>query len=661
MFRQYDQVFRESVERPEEFWGRAARDIQWYRGPQKVLDDSHPPLYRWFTGGELNTCYNALDYHVAAGRGDQAAIIYDSPVTGTVRKITYAELLDQVSRFAGVLVTGGVTVGDRVVIYMPMIPEAAIAMLACARIGAIHSVVFGGFAPKELAIRINDARPKLIISASCGIEGKKIIDYKPLLDKAIELADHKPDRCIIYQREQARATMITGRDYDWVELMRTATPVPCASLRSTDPLYILYTSGTTAMPKGVIRDNGGYAVALKWTMQNVYGMEPGDVWWAASDIGWVVGHSYIIYGPLLQGCTTVMYEGKPVGTPDPGAFWRVISQHKVKALFTAPTALRVIRKEDPRGDCLRRYDISHFKHLFLAGERTEPATYYWAKDLLKVPVIDHWWQTETGWAITGICVSLDDAPARAGAAGKAMPGYRLEVLDNNGRTLPPESEGAIAIKLPLPPGSLPSLWQGDQKYKESYLDQFPGYYVTGDGGYIDRDGYVHVMGRMDDVIKVAGHRLSTGAMEEIIAAHPDVAECAVIGVPDGIKGEVPAGFVVLKAGAEQREEAITRQLVLAVNKQIGAFANFKQVVILDQLPKTRSGKILRGVLRKMGRGEDYGSTPTIEQPDLLRDIQERIAGAGRRPVSPQPDFALKILAFVKNIPAVVKERIRVSL
>jgi len=631
---QYDRIFRKSIEHPEEFWREAAKDIQWYTDYSRVLDDSNPPLYRWFAGGEINTCYNALDYHIASGRAEQIALIHDSPVTNTVKKFTYAELLNEVSRFAGVLVVNGISKGDRVVIYMPMIPETAIAMLACARIGAIHSVVFGGFAANELAVRINDARPKLIISASCGVEGSKIIEYKPLLDKAIELAVHKPDKCIIYQREQARASLIDGRDSDWLDLMQVAQPVGCAKLRSTDPLYILYTSGTTAIPKGVIRDNGSYAVALKWSMKNIYGMEPGEVWWAASDVGWVVGHSYIVYGPLLQGCTSVMYEGKPVGTPDPGAFWRVISQHKVKALFAAPTAIRVIKKEDPKGNYLNGYDLSHFKHLFLAGERTDPNTFYWARDLLNVPVIDHWWQTETGWAITGICVGIENLPAKAGSAGKAMPGYRLKILDDSGNVLPRENEGIIVIKLPLPPGALATLWQGDQRYRESYLGRFPGYYLTGDSGYIDRDGYIYVMGRIDDVIKVAGHRLSNGAIEEIIASHPDVAECAVIGTADEIKGEVPIGFVVLKAGAEQRTEAVVEQLVLMVKEQIGAFANFKRVIITKQLPKTRSGKILRGILRKIVRGEQYNTPPTIEDPALLSEIEDYIAKSGLGSTSP---------------------------
>ncbi|MFC1902235.1 propionyl-CoA synthetase [Chloroflexota bacterium] len=620
----YDGEFRKSVENPEEFWAEAARDIQWYRDYTAVLDGANPPFYRWFAGGEMNTCYNALDYHVENGRAGQVALIYDSPVTGTVRKLTYAELLDEVSRFAGVMAASGVTRGDRVVIYMPMIPEAAIAMLACARIGAVHSVVFGGFAAKELAIRIDDALPKLIVSASCGIEGSKVIEYKPLLDKAIGLAQHQPEKCIIYQREQIRAGMIAGRDYDWCELMEKAEPVGCARLLSTDPLYILYTSGTTAKPKGIIRDNGSHAVALKWSMKNIYGMEPGEVWWAASDIGWVVGHSYIIYAPLLYGCTTVMYEGKPVGTPDPGAFWRVISQHKVKALFTAPTAARVIKKEDPQGSYLNGYDLSHFRCLFLAGERTDPDTYYWIKDLLKVPVIDHWWQTETGWAITGICTGIENLPAKAGSAGKPIPGYQIDILDDNGEVLPPDTEGIIGIRLPLPPGTLSTLSEGDRRYREAYLDQFPGYYTTGDGGYIDRDGYVYVMGRIDDVLNVAGHRLSAGAMEEVIAGHPAVAECAVIGIDDGIKGEVPMGFVVLKAGAAPETGDITAQLVLMVKEQIGAFANFKRVIVLEQLPKTRSGKILRAILRKIACHERYEIPPTMDDPALLGEIEDRM-------------------------------------
>jgi len=621
----YEKTYRQSVERTEEFWSEAATCIQWYHGYSRVLNDSNPPFYRWFPGGELNTCYNALDYHVTNGRANQEALIYDSPVTHTIRTFTYAELLDEVSRFAGVMVANGVSRGDRVIIYMPMIPEAAVAMLACARIGAIHSVVFGGFAAHELAIRINNARPKLVVLASCGIEGDRIIEYKPLLDKAIDLASHKPEKCIIYQRQQAKASMKNGRDLDWARLMEVAKPADCIAVKSTDPLYILYTSGTTGMPKGIVRDNGGHAVALKWSMKYIYGMEPGEVYWAASDIGWVVGHSYIVYGPLLYGCTSVMYEGKPVGTPDPGAFWRVISQHKVKALFAAPTAFRTIKKEDPDGRCLKGYDLAHFKCLFLAGERLDPDTYYWAKKLLKVPVIDHWWQTETGWAISANCIGLEYQPTRAGSAGKVVPGYKVEILDDEGNVLPPEKEGIIVIKLPLPPGTLATLWQNDQKYREEYLDQFPGYYLTGDGGYIDRDGYLHVMGRIDDVINVAGHRLSTGAMEEIIASHPDVAECAVIGVSDDLRGQVPLGFVVLITGVERRPAAIAEQLVLMVREQIGAFAYFKQAIIVNRLPKTRSGKILRSIMRKIAAGERYETPSTIDDPTVLDEIENYLA------------------------------------
>lgn len=619
---EYERTYRQSIERAEEFWGRAAKSIQWYHRYSRVLDDSNKPFYRWFPDGELNTCYNALDYHVKNGRANQPALIFDSPVTSTIRTLTYAELLDEVSRFAGVLVASGVSKGDRVIIYMPMIPEAAVAMLACARIGAIHSVVFGGFAAHELAIRINHAQPKVVVSASCGIEGNRIIEYKPLLDEAIYLASHKPEKCIIYQRQQVKASMTDGRDLDWQKLMESAKPVGCVPVKSTDPLYILYTSGTTGEPKGIVRDNGGHAVALKWSMKHIYGMEPGEVYWAASDIGWVVGHSYIIYGPLLHGCTSIIYEGKPVGTPDPGAFWRVISQHRVKALFTAPTAFRSIKREDPGGEYLKGYNLSHFKYLFLAGERLDPDTYYWAKELLRVPVIDHWWQTETGWAISSSCAGLEYPATKAGSAGKATPGYRVEILNEEGNVLPSGKEGLIVIKLPLPPGTLATLWQNASKYQEEYLDTFPGYYLTGDGGYIDQDGYIHVMGRVDDVINVAGHRLSTGAMEEVIASHPDVAECAVIGISDDLKGQVPLGFVVLKTGVERRPGEIAEQLVLMVREQIGAFACFKQAIIVKRLPKTRSGKILRGLMRKITDGEAFQIPSTIEDPSTLDEIED---------------------------------------
>jgi propionyl-CoA synthetase len=620
----YKSEYEKSIYHPEEFWGRAGQEIQWFKPYLKVLDDSNKPFIRWFTGGELNTCYNAVDYHVSMGRGGQLALIYDSPVTHTIRRLTYQELLEGVSTFAGLLASFGVGKGDRVIIYMPMIPEAVIAMLACARIGAIHSVVFGGFAPNELALRIDDAKPKLIVSASCGLEGKKVIEYKPLLDKAIEIANHKPERCIIHQRVEAQAPLNKGRDFDWEIEIAHASPVNCLPVSSTDPLYILYTSGTTGAPKGVVRDHGGHAVALKWSMKYIYGVEPGDVFWAASDIGWVVGHSYIVYAPLLYGCTTVVYEGKPVGTPDAGAFWRVISDHQVKVLFTAPTAFRAIKKEDPKGEFLKKYDLSHFKYLFLAGERLDPDTYHWANNLLKRPVVDHWWQTETGWAIAGNCMGLEPLPIKAGSPTKPVPGYRLEILDGNGKVLPPETEGIVAIKEPLPPGTLMTLWQDDPKFKTSYFDMFPGYYFTGDGGFIDKDGYVFIMGRIDDVINVAGHRLSTGAMEEVIATHPDVAECAVVGRKDNFKGQLPLGFVVLKSHVKRDSNEIIGDLVRMIRDQIGAFACFKEAVVLKRLPKTRSGKILRGTMRKIADGEEYRLPSTIDDPMILKEIEEAI-------------------------------------
>jgi propionyl-CoA synthetase len=599
---EYQKAYDESIKDPDRFWDRAAGDVVWTKKYDSVLDSSRKPFYRWFSGGEMNTCYNAVDVHVAQGRGEQVAIIYDSPVTGTVKRISYRELKDEVARFAGVLANQGITRGDRVIIYMPMIPEAAIAMLACARIGAIHSVVFGGFAPNELAVRIDDAKPKLIVSASCGIEGKKVLEYKPLLDKAIELSKEKPASCIIFQREQVAASLVSGRDIDWKSAMAAARPVECVPVLATDPLYILYTSGTTGLPKGVVRDNGGHAVALKWSMKYVYGMSPGEVFWAASDVGWVVGHSYIVYGPLLYGCTTILFEGKPVGTPDPGVFWRVISDHDVKVLFTAPTAFRAIKKEDPKGEYFKKYDLSRFRYLFLAGERLDPDTYHWASDLLKKPVIDHWWQTETGWAIAANCMGLEEFPVKPGSPTKAVPGYRVEIIDSDGKPVPPETEGLVAIGLPLPPGTLPTLWQNDEKYRESYTDPFPGYYFTGDGGYVDREGYLYIMGRVDDVINVAGHRLSTGSMEEVISQHPDVAECAVIGAADDFKGQLPLGFVVLKQGATKPEEEIIKDLVNMVREQIGAVAVFKQALVVKRLPKTRSGKILRSTMRKIAMG-----------------------------------------------------------
>lgn len=624
----YEAAYEASIQDPEGFWGKAAQAIDWCEPYTRVLDSSGAPFYRWFPGGRLNTCYNALDRHVARGREKQLALIYDSPVTNTTIRFTYRELLEQVSQFAGALAACGVTKGDRVVIYMPMIPEAAIAMLACARIGAIHSVVFGGFAPHELAIRIDDAQPVLVISASCGIEGKKIIEYKPLLDKAVALARHKPRRCIIYQRDQAKADLLPERDRDWAEMTADADPVDCVPVLSTDPLYILYTSGTTGIPKGVVRDNGGHAVALHWTMKYIYDVQPGDVYWAASDVGWVVGHSYIVYAPLLYGCTTVLYEGKPVGTPDPGAFWRVISEHRVRALFTAPTAFRAIKKEDPAGEYFKKYDLSCLKYLFLAGERLDPDTYHWASRLLNIPVVDHWWQTETGWAIAANCMGLEALPIKPGSPTKPAPGYRLAILDGEGKVLPPEKEGVVVIGLPLPPGNLPTLWQRDDKYRESYLDPFPGYYFTGDGGYIDQDGYVYIMGRVDDVINVAGHRLSTGAMEEVIATHPDVAECAVIGVADDFKGQLPLGFVVLKAGVQKSHELIVKELVQMIRDQIGAVASFKQAVVVKRLPKTRSGKILRGTMRKIADADSYIAPSTIDDPAILDEIAASLQGLG---------------------------------
>ncbi|HOF13355.1 MAG TPA: propionyl-CoA synthetase [Spirochaetota bacterium] len=622
----YQEAYDESINNPEKFWGEAAKGIHWYKPYTRVLDDSKKPFYRWFVGGELNTCYNAIDRHVDSGNGSRIALIYDSPVTGTIAHYSYKELLDKVSLFAGALQKYGIKKGDRVIIYMPMIPEALYAMLACARIGAIHSVVFGGFAPNELAIRIDDAKPKLIVSASCGVEGKKVIEYKPLLDKAIEIANHKPDHCIIFQRPQVKAPLEHGgRDIDYNDALSDAKPADCVPVASTDPLYILYTSGTTGIPKGVVRDNGGHAVVLNWSMKNIYNIQPGDVWWAASDVGWVVGHSYIVYAPLLYGATTILYEGKPVGTPDPGAFWRVISQHKVKALFTAPTAFRAIKKEDPNGEYFKKYDLSQFNYLFLAGERLDPDTYYWATDLLKKPVIDHWWQTETGWPIAANCVGIELLPIKAGSPTKPVPGYQVQIINEEATVLPNGTEGIVVIKLPLPPGTLLTLWQNDEKFKESYLDIFDGYYFTGDGGYFDEDGYLYIMGRIDDVINVAGHRLSTGAMEEVISKHPDVAECAVIGAEDSFKGQLPVGFVVLKEGVKKSKEQITSELAQMVRDQIGAVACYKTTLVVQRLPKTRSGKILRGTMRKIADNKPFAIPSTIDDPSILDEIKDALS------------------------------------
>ncbi|MFM2041864.1 MAG: propionate--CoA ligase [Pseudomonadota bacterium] len=624
----YDTLYRRSLADPAGFWADAAAAIDWTRPWDRVLDDSRAPLYRWFAGGELNTCWNAVDRHVAAGRGAQPALIHDSPVTGTKRTLTYADLLDQTARFAGVLRDQGVGKGDRVILYMPMVPEAVVAMLACARIGAVHSVVFGGFAPHELATRIDDAKPKVMVSASCGIEPGRIVAYKPMLDAAIDQAEHKPDRCIILQRPQAKAGLIPGRDLDWAEAVAGAAAVDCVPVAATDPLYILYTSGTTGQPKGVVRDNGGHAVALAWTMAHFYGVKPGEVFWAASDVGWVVGHSYIVYGPLLHGCTTLVYEGKPVGTPDAGAFWRVIQEHKVTTLFTAPTAFRAIKRDDPKGLLLKDYDLTGFRALFLAGERSDPDTLHWAEAHLKVPVIDHWWQTETGWPIAGNPLGLELFPVKYGSTCKPLPGWDVRVLATDGHEVKRGDIGAIVARLPLPPGTLPTLWNAEDRFRKSYLSEFPGYYQTADAGFIDDDGYIHVMARTDDIINVAGHRLSTGAMEEVLAGHPDVAECAVIGVADDLKGQVPLGFLVLKAGVDKPHDQVVAEVVKRVRDEIGPVAAFKQAIVVDRLPKTRSGKILRGTMQKIADSEAWKMPATIDDPAILAEIGDALRGIG---------------------------------
>jgi propionyl-CoA synthetase len=624
----YDQVYRHALADPEGFWAARAEDIHWDKRWDRVRDDSRPPYYRWFAGGVLNTCYNALDLHIDRGRGKQPALIYDSPVTQTIRAFTYFELRDEVARFAGALRRQGVEKGDRVIIYMPMVPEAVIAMLACARIGAIHSVVFGGFAPKELATRIDDAKPKVMLSASCGIEVNRVIPYKPLLDQAISMAAHKPSRCLILQRPMEAAALVPGRDVDWREAVAGAGPADCVPVAATDPLYILYTSGTTGIPKGVVRDNGGHAVALKWSMDAVYGMGAGEAFWAASDIGWVVGHSYIVYAPLLKGCTTILYEGKPVGTPDPGAFWRLCAQHGVSALFTAPTAFRAIKKEDPQGVHMAKHDLSRFRTLFLAGERCDPDTLLWARERLQVPVVDHWWQTETGWPMAANCVGLGMLPVKPGSPTKVVPGYDIRVLGEDNREVPAGQIGSIAVKLPMPPSCLPTLWNNDAGFERSYLTRHPGYYLTGDAGYKDEDDYIYIMSRVDDIINVAGHRLSTGAMEEVLASHPDVAECAVMGVADEIKGEVPVGLVVTKAGVQGADAELCRELVELVRERIGPVAAFKTVGVVKRLPKTRSGKILRGTMKKIADGADYSVPATIDDPVILDEITASLKTLG---------------------------------
>ncbi len=620
----YHEIYKASLDDPAAFWAEAARLIEWETEPSVILDDSNPPFYRWYGDGVLNTCHNALDRHVDNGRADQVALVYDSPVTDTIERFTYRELRDEVAKVAGALAALGVAKGDRVIIYMPMVPEAVMAMLACARLGAVHSVVFGGFASNELATRIDDALPKVVMSASCGIEPGRIVEYKPLLDKALDLAEHKVDNVLVLQRPQATAAMTPGRDLDWVENVAASDPVDCVPVQATDPLYILYTSGTTGEPKGIVRDNGGHAVALAWSMNNLYGVDPGDVYWAASDVGWVVGHSYIVYAPLIHGCTTILYEGKPVGTPDPGAFWRVISDHDVSVLFTAPTAFRAIKRDDPSGQYIEKYDLSKFRALFLAGERCDPDTLHWAEDKLGVPVIDHWWQTETGWPVAMNPVGVELLPVKPGSSSVPVPGYDVQILNSDGDELAPDEIGAIVIKLPLPPGSLPTLWNADDRYRDAYLNMFPGYYVTSDAGYKDSDGYVYIMSRVDDIINVAGHRLSTGAMEEVLANHPDVAECAVIGVADEMKGQLPLGFVVLNAGVDRVAAELESELVAMVRDQIGPVAAFKRSLVVARLPKTRSGKILRSTMRKIADGEEWSMPATVDDPVIFDEIGEAL-------------------------------------
>jgi propionyl-CoA synthetase len=624
----YADTYQRSMEDPEAFWAEAAEGVVWQKRWDRVLDNDNQPFTRWFVGGKINTCYNAIDRHVDEGRGDQAAVIYDSPVTDTVLSISYTEMRDKVAAFAGVLRKYGVDYGDRVIIYMPMIPETLVAMLACARIGAVHSVVFGGFAANELAKRIEDATPKLVISASCGIEPGRVVDYKPLLDGAIEASGHKPEKCIIVQRKMHGSPLIEGRDVEWMASHEGSEPAECVEVDANDPVYILYTSGTTGVPKGVVRPTGGHLVALKWSMKNIYGVDPGEVYWAASDVGWVVGHSYIVYAPLFHGCTTILYEGKPVGTPNAGAFWRVISQHKVSCMFTAPTAMRAIKKEDPNGKLLAQYDMSHFKSQFLAGERCDPDTLHWTEEMLKVPVIDHWWQTETGWPIASNCLGIEELAIKPGSPTSAVPGWDIQVLDPNCKLVAPGEIGAISIKLPLPPGALPTLWRNDDRFVESYMAEYPGYYQTGDAGIIDEEGYLHVMSRTDDIINVAGHRLSTGGMEQVLAEHPDVAECAVLGVADQLKGQVPLGFLVLKDGVTKAHEEIVADVIRMVRQEIGPVAAFRQATVVKRLPKTRSGKILRGTIQSIADSTEYQMPATIDDPAILPEITEALKALG---------------------------------
>ncbi len=619
----YVDTYELSKHSPAEFWQKQALELPWFKQPSQILSTNQQKSYDWFSDGKLNTSYIALDYQIEQGRGEQTALIYDSPVTGQQKSYSFNQLCHEVAKFADVLQNQAVSKGDRVLIYMPMIPEAVIAMLACARLGAIHSVVFGGFAPNELAIRIDDATPKVIVTASCGIEISKVIPYKPLVDKAIEHCNAKPQSCIVLQREQCPATLIAERDFDWQALMATATPIPPVPVNATDPLYILYTSGTTGTPKGVVRDNGGHAVAMTYSMKTVYGMKPGDVFWAASDVGWVVGHSYIVYAPLMSGCTTIVYEGKPIKTPDAGAFWRVCSEHKVNALFTAPTAFRAICKEDPEAELINNYDLSSLKRLYLAGERLDPATYTWLKEKTGLPVIDHWWQTETGWAIAGSPVGIEHLPTKSGSAGVPIPGYQVEILDNQGQQIPAGQEGIIAIKLPLPPGCLQTIWRNPERFQAGYLNTYDGYYITGDGGYIDDDGYLYIMGRTDDVINVAGHRMSTGEMEEVLSSHDAVAECAVIGINCPLKGQIPFGLVVTKNGVNLADSELITSLKSSIREEIGAIATLKEILVVERLPKTRSGKILRKVMRQMVDGEQYNVPSTIDDPEIITELDAK--------------------------------------
>jgi len=621
MTTKYQEIYQRSIKDPQDFWSDVSNDIFWYKKPSKILNSKNPPFYKWFQDGTTNTCYNAVDLHVKNGKGEKVAIIYDSSITNSQKKITYKQLKDDVSIFAGALTNQGIKKGDRVIIYMPMIPEAVIGMLACGRIGAIHSVVFGGFAPNELASRIDDSKAKIILSASCGYEPGRTIEYKPLLKKAIELAKHKPEKCIIYQRKDFKVDL-EKNEIDWSDAIKNAKPVECVEMNANDYAYILYTSGTTGVPKGIVRDIGGHIVALKWTMKNIYNIDPDDVWWSASDIGWIVGHSYIVYAPLFHGCTTVLFEGKPVGTPDAGVFWRIISEHKVKSLFTAPTAFRAIKKEDPNGNFFKKYNLSSFESLFLAGERADPDTLKWAEGLLKVPVIDHWWQTETSWAISANCTGIGLEKTKYGSACKPVPGYDVKILKSDGKEAKPNEMGDVVVKLPLPPGTFPTLWRADQRYKETYMSNYPGYYQTYDAGHIDEDGYVWIMSRTDDIINVAGHRLSTGAMEEVLAEHKDVAECAVLGIADKLKGQLPIGLLTLKAGVTKKHEDISKECVQMIRQKIGPVAAFKTAIVIKRLPKTRSGKILRGTVRKIADGEEYKMPATIDDPAILNEIKE---------------------------------------